>query len=302
MIFDTVDFQFNHNIIKTPNVLVHSLKPIGGDIVDGLIGLNYFSQKVLELNYEREYINIHASIDSVDTSGYSIIPMEIIEDRICIPLEIKVKDSLTLKGYFMIDIGSELSTMTSFISQKFNFNSTIERKVAYYNKYGGIGGESNGYDFIADSLYISNFGLAHVNFSYSTDTFGVMTSDAFFGIIGNNILDRFDVLFDFLNNNLYLRPNAKFNVPYEFNCLGFSFVDRNETLRGWIVTGFSKNSMAEKQGLQIDDRIISVNNIPVNKISYKSYDDIFKKNTEVELIIVREGNISVVKFKLVPLL
>lgn len=78
IIKDTVNFQFSNNTFKTRNVVVHTLKPIGGDIVDGLIGLKYFSQKVLEVNYLHQYIKIHSTIDSVNILGYSKLPIETI--------------------------------------------------------------------------------------------------------------------------------------------------------------------------------------------------------------------------------
>ncbi|MFH2141350.1 MAG: aspartyl protease family protein [Bacteroidota bacterium] len=301
-IMDTVNFQYNNHSYESSFVLVHNLKIIGGDFIDGIIGLNFFSKKILEVNFLRQFINVHNSIDSVDISGYSMIPIEIIDDRMCVPLKIKANGKVTVEGNFMIDVGSTLSTMTSSIAEKFNFNENIDRKVAYYTKYGGIGGDSYGYDLIADSIFISDFSLCNVNMSYSIDTSGLMASEDFFGILGNNILERFDVIFDFDNNNLYLKPNAEFISPYVFDRLGFSYVDRSKTMGGWIVTGLSKGSPAEKQGLQIDDKIISVNKISVEKISFKTQNDFFKQLDKVEFIINRSGNLIKIKFKLFPLL
>lgn len=214
----------------------------------------------------------------------------------------KANDSVSFKGNFMIDMGSSLSTMTSSIAYKFNFDKKIERKVAYYTKYGGVGGYSYGFDFIADSIQISNFTLKNVNMSYSSDTSGLMASDDFYGIIGNNILEKFDVLFDFTNSNLYLKPNKNFKVPFEFDRLGFTYVDRNRTMGGWIVTGLSKNSLAEKNGLLIDDIILSINETPVSEISCQSFNNFLQDIDEAEFVIKRAEQTLSIEFNLAPLI
>lgn len=302
LIRDTIYFQLKDENYKTRNIVVHSLKPIGGDIIDGLVGLKFFSNKVLEINYPRQFINIFSSIDSVNTAGYSSIPIEKSEGQIFIPLKIKLNNKVSFKGKYMVDIGSSLSTITSSVAYRYRFDEVIERKVGYYTKYGGVGGYSSGFDFIADSLTIANFFLKNVNMSYSSDTAGLMASEDFYGIIGNNILERFDIIFDFNNDSLYLKPNKKFKEPYEFDRLGFTYVNRHKTKGGWVVTGLSSNSQAEKRGLQIDDIIISVNEIPVEKIQYSYFSDYFKTVDEVKLVINRAGNIVKVEFDIAPII
>jgi hypothetical protein len=302
LIRDTIYFQLKDESYKTRNIVVHSLKPIGGDIIDGLVGLKFFSNKVLEINYPRQFINIFSTIDSVNTSGYSSIPIERQEGQIFIPLKITLNDKVSFNGKYLVDIGSSLSTITSSVAYNYKFDEVIERKVGYYTKYGGVGGYSAGFDFIADSLTISNFFLKNVNMSYSSDTAGLMASEDFYGIIGNNILERFDIIFDFNNDSLYLKPNKKFKEPYEFDKLGFTYVDRHKTKGGWVVTGLSNNSQAEKKGLLIDDIIISVNDIPVEKIQYSYFSDYFKKVDEVILVVNRAGNILEIEFDIAPMI
>jgi hypothetical protein len=283
-------------------VLILNLKPIGGDFIDGLIGTNSFMQGVLEINYEKKYINIHKTIDSVDVSDFKKISMERTKKFFCIPLTVTINDSTTIKGSFIVDTGMPGSSLTSFAVKKNNLHKKIKRKIRYYTKYGGIGGESSGYDFIADSLQISGYCLGKVNMSYSADSSGVLASGEYLGILGNNILERFDLLFDFRNSNLYLKPNEDFNTPFIFDRLGFYYVDRCKTLGGWIVAGLNENSPAEKQGLKIDDKIISVNEIPVEKISYDTQIDFFRNLNNVKFVIERSENLKTIEFDLAPLL
>ena len=301
-ILDSVNFQFkNHNNI-TSNVLVSSLKPTGGDFIDGLIGLRNFKNKVLYVNYISEYLILYNSIDSIDVSSYNLIPLTKKNDKLFMPLKLKINDKITIQGNFWIDLGSNTSIISSTVAEKYNFDQTITRKVAYYTKYGGIGGYSSGFDFISDSVLISKLYLQNVPFSFSTDKSGAMGSDEYIGIIGNNILNRFDLLLDLKNNNLYLKSNANYSIPFEFDNSGFFIVDRNKTLGGFIVTGLHKNSPAEKQGLQTDDKIIFVNNVSVKKMSYKSFNNLLMKEDNIKLIVLRDEKVVHIKFKMIPLI
>jgi len=138
--------------------------------------------------------------------------------------------------------------------------------------------------------------------SYSIDEAGLLSDDKYYGIIGNNILERFDVIFDFKNSNVYFKPNKNFNNAFAHDKFGFLYVDRFKTMKSWIVTGLFENSSAEKSGLKIDDRIISVNNIPVEKINYKQQKSCFMKINNLKLSVLRNEKIEQIEFKLNALL
>lgn len=278
------------------------LKQICGDFADGIIGTDFFSLKTVEINYENKYINIYNSIDSVDVSDYKIIPIEKINNFFCIPLTIKINEKSTIKGKFIIDTGCNVSIINSPVAKKNEFDEKINPKIRNYTKHGGLGGQSECFYFIADSLKISNFNFSDVNMCYSEDSAGLSASGEYSGILGNNILDRFDLLFDFKNCKLYLKPNESFDSPFTIYRLGFLYVDRCITKGGWIVTGIYENSAAERQGLKIDDKIISVNEIPVEKIPLETQKDFFKKLGKVKLVVKRADSLKNIEFELVPLL
>ncbi len=127
-----------------------------------------------------------------------------------------------------------------------------------------------------------------------------MASDEHFGLLGNGIYSRFTVIIDFINNDFYLKPNSKYNEPFEFSRLGFSYVDRNQTLDAWIVTGLYSGCNPEKQGLKIDDRIIAVNGISIKEISYESQKEFFNELSDVVLTINRDDLIKEIRIRLEP--
>ncbi len=60
-------------------------------------------------------------------------------------------------------------------------------------------------------------------------------------------------------------------------------------------------SNAEKNGLEIDDKIIAVNGISIHEISYESQKDFFKELSNIVLTINREEIVKEIEFDLEPI-
>ncbi|MFA7115857.1 MAG: PDZ domain-containing protein [Bacteroidales bacterium] len=306
VIKDSIDFKFGTDLYKTSYVPVIQLKPILGDIADGMLGLEYFNNSILEINYEKDYMKIIPSIDSIDIQGYTKIALIKKPGRLYIPLQININDTINISGNYLLDFGAGGSVhLTSSIAKKYNLKDNIENKAAFFGKYMGVGGESSCYDFIACRLKIGGFSFHNVVMSFSEDKQGFYASGNNPGILGNigtDIYERFNIVMDFINNDLYLKPNNKYNDLFEIPQLGFSYVDRVKTLKSWIVTGLYASSSAEKSGLKIDDKIIAVNGVKVSDINYKQQATFFKKIDKVHLKIERNGKLIQINFRLEPLL
>lgn len=299
VIRDTVSFRFGDNLYQTKIVPILKLKPILGDFADGILGMEYFYGSVLEINYEHEYMRRFQNIDSVDVSTYTRIKLEKEGNRLFIPLKVQINDSISIEGNYQLDFGAGgNAALTSSAANEYNLLENIEEKIPYYTKYGGVGGESSSYWFRASSLQIADFVFDNVSISFSADKSGAMASNKHFGLLGNGIYERFNVIIDFTSNDFYIKPNSNFKDTFEFSKLGFSYVDRNQTMNAWIVTGLYSGCDAEKQGLKIDDKIIAVNGIDIHEISYESQKDFFEKSSKVTLTIRRADKTIDIQFKI----
>ena len=288
VIMNSVKFDFGGLNYQTKVVPVLSLKTILGDFADGIIGLNYFSNKILEINYKQKYLKIHDDIDSLSFCQYTKIQCQNIKNRLYIPISLKINDTISISDKFIIDLGSGSSvSLTSPVASKYKLDKAITNKVKYYTRYGGVGGESGSYSFIAKSIEIGGYKLNNFEAYYSTDKSGALSTTKNAGLLGNEILDRFDVIIDFKTFCIYIKPNRSFTDTFRFSKLGFSFVDRSKTLDALIVTGFFENSQAEKSGLRIDDKIIDIDNIRVKEMDYHKLKDYINKTNKLILRVNR---------------
>ena len=300
IIRDTISFTFQNYSNNLSYIPIPVLKPILGDFADGMLGWQPFSDKILEINYFHEYIRLHNDINVIDTSDYVKISMKKERNRFYVPATIQINEAVSIQDYVTLDIGANASILiTSVTANKYNFSDIIVDKVYRYNKYGGISGQTSLYSFRVPSIKIGDFKLDSITVAYSEDSSGAASSQNYYtGLLGNKILERFDVIIDFMNNDLYLKPNSNYDKPFNFSKLGFTYVDRSITMNAWIVTGLYKNSKAEIAGLKHDDKIISINGINIHQISNKEQTVFFEKIDKVALVVLRNNEEKIIEFDL----
>lgn len=269
-ILDSVKLTFGNAHFNTPGVPVLDLKAIVGDIADGIIGFGYFKDLVLEVDYQNQIIRTYQNITQVDLEGYEKIEIEIFNNRILVPMRISVSPELTIKGKFLLDFGTSRNViLTSVCAGDNGLADVISKKAKYYSSHAGVGGESKGYDFRALDVRLGNNILSSPVLDYALDESGALASDNYEGLLGNGILDRFQVIIDYEGKSIYLKPIGRISDSFYASATGFAVANRSKTQGAWIVTHLHEGAQAESAGLLIGDHITHINNKPVGEISYQ---------------------------------
>jgi hypothetical protein len=116
------------------------------------------------------------------------------------------------------------------------------------------------------------------------------------GLIGNDILRRFNMVFNYQKREVHLLPNSHYKDPFDYSYTGMSIYDIEGKI---IVDDVVPGSPAFKAGFKKDDIIIAVDNNFTNNITvYKNM--LQSENQKVKVLISRDGmpriiNISVGK-------
>ena len=270
------------------------LKPIVGDYADGILGIDNMGGKVIAINYLDEQMGFWDQLG--DTAGFTSIPIRYDKIRIYLPLSVTVGEGKTIQGEALMDLGSGGSvSLTSYVANQHTLNE-LSPLLYYTTLHGGIGGESSGCVFRANNVTIGPFSLDSVTMDFSSNTGGALSSAEYFATIGNEIWERFDMIIDLSGERLYLRPNSKFEEPFESPIRGFSCTDRSKTLGYWVVNGLYAQSNAEKAGLRNGDHVTAVNGRSVKEISFEERRTIFDGLTGVTLTIQRGETLQEIRF------
>jgi C-terminal processing protease CtpA/Prc len=120
------------------------------------------------------------------------------------------------------------------------------------------------------------------------------------GIIGNRLLQRFNITFDYSRNLVYLEPSLLIGDDYEVNKSGFNifFTDGLP-----FISNVIDRSPADLAGLRNGDQIVSINGVLVEDIDPRKIRDSFKQESEkIELVILRNNKYKYTEFRLKPLI
>ena len=125
------------------------------------------------------------------------------------------------------------------------------------------------------------------------DEYNVTSYPYLGGLVGNDILRRFNTILNYDKKDIYLIPNTHYNDPFDYSYSGIElyFVD------GLIIAGdVAKDSPAEKAGLKENDIIIAVNNnFSQNLNQYKL--TLQTANDRIKLIVKRDQQLIEITFK-----
>ena len=221
------------------------------------------------------------------------------KNRLFITASILISEQLNIEGEFLLDLGAGGSfILTTDTGNTYKLSNAVDRKIKYSTIAGGIGGKSERYVIRAAEAGLGDFLFDQPIIDYSLDQGGALVNKKHLGLIGNEILERFDIIIDFKENNLYLKPNSKKGEAFRLSRHGFSYVDRSETLGGWIVKGFYENCEALNKGMMPGDKIIAVDGIPVENISTGEQELIFRNNEGIILDYLRDGKTIRIKLTL----
>jgi hypothetical protein len=174
--------------------------------VDGILGYNIFEDKIVEIDYGKSLLIIHNELPKHINSFTKIETKE--------NLFIKLNLSNTKEnrdGWFFFDTGSNsnLIVETGFVTNSDLFRSINSSK----GMSKGTGGEIETNVVIFPELTIGASKLKN----FPAVLLLEKGEDEFYkdGIIGNQILKRFNTIIDYPNLNVYLKPNRFINDSFK---------------------------------------------------------------------------------------
>ena len=93
------------------------------------------------------------------------------------------------------------------------------------------------------------------------------------GLLGNDFLRKFIVIFDYMNKQLYLRPGPDYFTPCKHPNLGMK-LSKTPGGKAYIVVSINDQSPVSAAGIHLEDRILSINGILTEHIPVREMDSI----------------------------
>lgn len=308
--------------------------------VNGIIGYNFFRNSIIEIDYDRKKIIVY---DHTHKKIINRLNKKFIKDSITIednkPYYIaNIKsNSEIVSSKLLIDTGN--SDGVWVFTNKTNQIKLPQKTIQDYLGNGFSGsvfgkrGRINSFEF-ANKIFDSIL----VTYPDSTSVRSVNFIPNRIGSVGGEIISRFTIVFDYLNNKIYTKQNSKINVPFQFNMSGIEVehsgiewvkdtYEENQNGKIKIYTDNSKNidnnlkirftlkpifniasvridSEAEKSGIKVGDKIVKINNYSVYGYTIEKINNLLKseEGKTIEIEVERKNKTYTYKFQLKKIL
>ncbi len=173
----------------------------------GVLGYDFLSRFVTRIDYEKSTITFFRPGSQPSISG---------ADTILAPLMHKIFSTIAVldgehEGTFFIDTGANSSVLQkAFVDA----NGLLEDRKTIEIVVTGAGGEDRAAVARFGSLHIGEIELAGPVFTIPLGEKGIGAFEGISGVIGNDILERYTVWFDYRNQLAVLRPNSSAGDPF----------------------------------------------------------------------------------------
>ncbi|HUB59581.1 MAG TPA: aspartyl protease family protein [Puia sp.] len=293
-----VRFLYNETL-RLPGLTVDSLNfhvsdygiltSVYGEKIDGIIGYSFFSRYIVAINYDSLKVSVY-SLGSFRYPRGSYVMRPLIPNLPIIGAEMIETRKVNARFYF--DTGAGLCAL---LSTDFTTDSNLldTRKRQYLTRAQGLGGKATMRVTTIRELKLGPYRFHRVPIYIFDDTYNVTSYPNLGGLIGNDILRRFNVILNYDRRYICLTPNSHYHDLFDYSYSGLSLYWED----GAIVIGdIMPGSPAEKAGLQVDDVLIAVNtNFSNNIQSYKN--SLQNAGQKVRMIIRRKGQLMTFDMK-----
>jgi hypothetical protein len=182
-----------------------------GASFDGVTGYSIFGHYKVEIDYDDSKIILHSQDDHIIDKSWVEIPLYFRENMIpWIDAKIVIGNEDPISLSFYIDYASsEAIELLQKADQKFSLPDKTEN----YFLGRGLSGDINGKKGKIAKVIIGPYQISNVVAAFAPAEVRSKQKGAD-GVIANNLLRRFNLIFDYSNKKLFIKPNSYFNEPF----------------------------------------------------------------------------------------
>lgn len=289
-----VAFTYGHTL-KLPGLIIDSLdfhindyellSSVYGIPIDGIIGYSFLRRYIVSIDYDAMEISIYSPGTFKYSRGgfflhpaFSTLPMQ----------TVSVRDDKRVDGKFYFDTGAGLCML---FSEDFAEDSAFigKKKKMYKTQGEGLGGKAPMNITVIKEVKLGPYRFRKVPAYIFKDEYNVTAYPMLGGLIGNDILRRFNTVLNYPDQLFYLKPNSHFNDNFDYAYTGLGIYMLNNEV---VVLDVLEHSPGKAAGFLPGDVVVAVNN-NFNK-DIQAYKTVLQNaGAKVKVIVQRDKELKV---------
>ncbi|TRX16567.1 PDZ domain-containing protein [Flavobacterium franklandianum] len=308
--------------------------------VNGIIGYHFLKSNLVEINYQRKQITVFKDNEKNRkriVKKFQMVPITVEKSKPYIQGS-AIIDSSEISTKLLIDIGNS-DAIWLFENKGKSINIPAKNFEDYLGK--GFSGDVEGRRAQIKKITFSKFEFNNpiVAFPDSSSLKNVRMVKDRAGSVGAEILKRFNLVFDYQNQQLFLKKNSSFKSSFNYNKSGIEiqhhglqWVQETVSLETvpyagkeidakanviysnfkykfvlkpiYTIVNVRKNSPAAISGLQKGDIIVSINQKPGYEFTLEKIYSLLKSEEEnwINFVVERDSQVLKFQFQLINVL
>ncbi|TRX23307.1 PDZ domain-containing protein [Flavobacterium franklandianum] len=308
--------------------------------VNGIIGYHFLKSNLVEINYQRKQITVFKDNEKNRkriVKKFQMVPITVEKSKPYIQGN-AIIDSSEISTKLLIDIGNS-DAIWLFENKGKSINIPAKNFEDYLGK--GFSGDVEGRRAQIKKITFSKFEFNNpiVAFPDSSSLKNVRMVKDRAGSVGAEILKRFNLVFDYQNQQLFLKKNSSFKSSFNYNKSGIEiqhhglqWVQETVSLETvpyagkeidakanviysnfkykfvlkpiYTIVNVRKNSPAAISGLQKGDIIVSINQKPGYEFTLEKIYSLLKSEEEnwINFVVERDSQVLKFQFQLINVL
>ena len=294
--------EVNHapnHFLKFPGLTVDSLTfyinnydlltSVYGIKIDGIIGYSFLKQYIVKVNFDAFEIQIYTPGTIKYPRGgklffptFTALPI----------LPFTIEDEKKIQPKFYIDTGAGLSLLlTEQLASDSSFFKKKRKPLPILAQ--GLGGKKAIMITVSKRIKLGPYKFKKVPTHILDDTYNVISYPFLGGLVGNDLLRRFNLIINYPGKEIFLKPNTHFKDSFDYSYTGLNIYEIDGAIE---IHDVAPNSPATRAGIMDGDILMAVNKNFSNNI--QTYKDLLSKaNTMVPIIIIRNNELINIKLK-----
>jgi hypothetical protein len=259
------------------------LSNYSGRPIHGLIGFEFFSRLAVKISFTDSTMRVSLPKNMRFYKRATKIPISIEDKKPYFTTKVVFADGSEKQSKLIVDLGAGHFISMENVANK----ATIQKRFITANLGMGINGLISGTLSRIKEVELGNYKVKNVIAAFPQDeerTRALAVPRD--GNLGIGLLKKFDLIIDYPDSVIYLKPGPNYRKNEEHDMSGLVyFADVLDDLQHIIIYQVDPDSAGEAAGLQPDDEIVAINFKPVSPLSMQQIDELFRSSDGRILIL-----------------